>query len=419
MKAKHLGVRLPFHYGWLIVFAGALGIFSCLGLGRFALGMLLPAMGEQLHLSYGQMGLISTSNFIGYLVGILFCPRLTKKYGPRNLISASLCLVGLSMVSVGSADHLWLIVFFYTLTGIGSALANIPIMGLLSAWFIRRLLGKAAGCIVIGSGASIIFSGQAIPFFNQLSGYGYRLSWVILGLIVISIAMLCYVIIRNQPQEMGLSPAGEGFTTESGIKRIKVYRRIPLRLILQCGTIYFLFGFTYVVYATFIVTTMVNQYGLSQEAAGMFWSWVGFLSLFSGPVSGWFSDRSGRKTTLAVVFAIQTLAYLLAGLNLPITFLYLSIGCFGVVAWSVPSTMAALSGDYAGPDKAVAMFSSITFIFALGQVTGPLLAGLLAQQTNSFSIGYLLAASMTALAVCLSLLLPDYRTQIQKEPNDT
>ena len=64
------------HYGWYIVAAGTLCIFSCLGLGRFSLGMLLPSMGQALHLSYAQMGLVSTSNFIGYLTGVLLSSRL-------------------------------------------------------------------------------------------------------------------------------------------------------------------------------------------------------------------------------------------------------------------------------------------------------------------------------------------------------
>ncbi|MBM9537476.1 hypothetical protein [Desulfobulbus alkaliphilus] len=38
---------LPFHYGWLIVISGTLGSFACIGLAHFALGMLLPAMGEE------------------------------------------------------------------------------------------------------------------------------------------------------------------------------------------------------------------------------------------------------------------------------------------------------------------------------------------------------------------------------------
>ena len=53
------------HYGWWIVISAIFSIFVCLGVGRFALGMLLPAMGEALTLSYVQMGWISTANFVG------------------------------------------------------------------------------------------------------------------------------------------------------------------------------------------------------------------------------------------------------------------------------------------------------------------------------------------------------------------
>ncbi|MDD2501881.1 MAG: YbfB/YjiJ family MFS transporter, partial [Geobacter sp.] len=55
------------HYGWVIVAVGALVLFSCLGLARYAYTMLLPAMQSGLQLSYDRMGLIGTANFSGYL----------------------------------------------------------------------------------------------------------------------------------------------------------------------------------------------------------------------------------------------------------------------------------------------------------------------------------------------------------------
>jgi|GEM_PF-6412921 len=73
------------HYGWHIVWAGTLCIFASLGLGRFALGMLLPAMGGSLRLSYSQMGLVSTMNFVGYLIAVFFCGTLTARFGHRRL----------------------------------------------------------------------------------------------------------------------------------------------------------------------------------------------------------------------------------------------------------------------------------------------------------------------------------------------
>lgn len=414
--------RFLFHYGWLIVVAGSLGTFACIGLARFALGMLLPSMGQDLLLSYSQMGVISTANFLGYLAGILGCSHLVRRFGARRLTTAALLLSGFSMVGIGFANELVTIVALYILTGIGTAMANIPIMSVLSSWFASRLRGKAAGFVVSGNGAAIVFAGQAVPWLNGLTIYNWRLSWVVLGCVVILIGIFCLAVLRNRPQDMGLAPAGQE-EQEHGIvghpHQLHRERTVPLRLILHCGAMYFIFGFTFVSYATFIVTTMVQQYGFSQQAAGSFWSWVGLLSLFSGPLFGMLADRVSRRFSLMVVFSVQTLAYLLAGLHLSTPFLFLSIGCFGIVAWSIPSIMAALTGDYAGPDKTFAMFSAITFIFATGQVAGPFLAGLIAERTGSFSGSYLLAAALTGIAVLLALFLPkpsDPPLRIEKVP---
>ncbi len=394
------------HYGWYIVATGTFCIFACLGLGRFSLGMLLPSMGRALHLSYSQMGLISTSNFIGYLTGVLISSRLMRRFGARKLIAASLLLVGVSMISVGLAESLPLLIVFYTATGIGSALANIPIMALVSVWFSSSRRGKAAGFIVIGSGPAIVLSGWLIPLINGIYADGWRINWFILGLMVLLVAVLCSCIIRNSPQELGLDPVDSGhIRKQSRSKKISnVIPRSPL--ILHCAAIYFLFGFTYVIYVTFIVTALVREKGFAESIAGHFWSWVGLLSILSGPVFGTFSDRFGRKAALMVVFSIQAAAYLFIGLDLPEIFLYLSIFCFGIVAWSVPSIMAALVGDYAGLERVAAIFGFVTFIFGLGQIAGPYLAGLLAQATGRFSTSFLMACGMAIFAIVLSALLP-------------
>jgi MFS family permease len=407
MTSNPTQTRSAIHYGWYIVAAGMLCIFACLGLGRFSLGMLLPSMGKTLHLSYAQMGLISTSNFIGYLTGVLLSSRLIKIFGARKLIGISLLLVGLSMISVGLTSRLFLLIFFYMATGIGSALANVPIMTLVAVWFTSRKRGKAAGFIVIGSGFAIILSGWMIPFINHLFTDGWRISWFVLGALVILVAALCTLIIRNSPQEMGLEAIDSG-QSRQGIQDGAMFRDVTLRspVVLHCAAIYFLFGFTYVIYVTFIVTALVRERGFPESIAGHFWSWVGFLSLLSGPVFGSFSDRLGRKAALMMVFTIQALAYLLMALDLPVIFLYLSIGCFGTVAWSIPSIMAALVGDYAGHQRVAAVFGFVTFVFGLGQIIGPYLAGALAEATGRFSGSFLMACGMAVLAVLLSSLLP-------------
>jgi len=386
---------VPF-YGWHIVWAGTLCIFACLGLGRFALGMLLPSMGQGLGLTYTQMGWISTANFAGYLVAVLFCGPLCKRFGHRLVIALSLSAIGVTMLLIGRVAHSPLAVMaLYSVTGMGSGGANVSMMTLVSAWFDKERRGKATGWVVIGSGFAILLSGKLLPLINQSAAEGWRLSWQVLGLTVLGVGAICGVVLRTPPAR---PPQGDA--------SLPVAEPGSWRALLHLGGIYFLFGFTYVIFVTFMVTALVQDQGFSETAAGSFWAWVGGLSLLSGPIFGSLSDRVGRRAALSLVFTLHAAAYLLAAVKLPAALWWLPVICFGVSAWSVPSIMAALVADQAG-NRAAHVFGVVTFIFGWGQILGPVLAGWLAESSGDFRASFLLAASGAALALFLSLKLPN------------
>ena len=356
----------PFHYGWVIVFAGMLCILACLGFGRFALGMLLPSMAVTLHLSYSQMGFISTANFLGYLASVLVSAHLAGRIGARRLIFLALLTVAISMFLVSRATGFLPVLFLYMITG------------------------------------------RLIPFLNRSIGpEGWRTGWRILAGLVLLVAFVAFGLLRDGPEDKGLSPVGADETAPPAapgpeMAEGNIYRK---GIIYYLGAIYFLFGYTYVIFATFIVTTLVKERGFPERVAGNFWMWVGFLSLFSGPVFGTLSDRLSRKAGLIIVFALQAVSYLLIATRLPGIFLYLSIGLYGLVAWSIPSIMAAAMGDYVGARKAATAFGLVTFIFGLGQITGPAVAGVLAEKTGSFTSSYYMAAAFAAAAILLAVFL--------------
>jgi MFS family permease len=400
---------IPFHYGWVIVVVGTLCIFACLGLGRFALGMLLPSMATSLNLSYAEMGFISTGNFIGYLVAVLVCGFWVVRIGARKLIFLALLLIGCTMILSGMAQGFRSLLIIYTLTGIGSGAANVPVMALVTSWFTSRMRGRASGFVVIGSGFAIILSGKLIPFINGLYGAeGWRIGWYLLGSSVIIIAILAFILLRDRPEEKGLMPIGSDVLIPAhprnynGGTETSVYKK---GILYHLGAIYFLFGYTYVIYATFIVTTLVKERGFPEAIAGNFWAILGFLSLFSGPVFGSLSDKLGRKKGFIIVFSLQTTSYLLIASGLSGVFLYLSIGLYGIAAWSIPSIMAAAVGDYVGPEKMTTAFGLVTFIFGFGQIAGPAVAGMLAEIQGSFAQSFLMAAAFAGLAIILSCFL--------------
>lgn len=395
------------HYGWVIVATCMLCILACLGFGRFALGMLLPSMAATLGLSYSQMGFISTANFVGYLVSVLVSGHWAARIGFRRLIVCALLVVGLSMTLVSRAQTFLAVLVLYTITGMGSGAANVPAMGLISSWFTSRKRGRAAGFAVIGSGFAIMFSGKVIPFINRTVGpEGWRTSWLILSGIVLLISFIGLLLLRDKPSQKGLEPIGaEGggaSPSAAPLQEVNVYGK---GILYYLGAIYFLFGYTYVIYATFIVTTLVKERGFSEQIAGDFWFWIGLLSLLSGPVFGTLSDRIGRKAGLITVFSFQTVSYLCVASGLPGPFLWTSIFFYGVVAWSIPSIMAAAVGDYVGSRNAAAAFGLITFIFGLGQISGPAVAGMLAEKTGSFTGSFSMAAGFAGLAILLAAFL--------------
>ena len=68
--------------------------------------------------------------------------------------------------------------------------------------------------------------------------------------------------------------------------------------------------------------------------------------------------------------------------------------------------MSALVGDFAPPAQVAAIFGFVTFIFGLGQITGPWLAGSLAERSGSFGASFLLAALLAAAGALLAARLP-------------
>jgi MFS family permease len=398
--------RSPIHYGWVIVAVGFLIIFACIGLARYAYTMLLPSMQAGLGLSYDRMGYIGTGNFSGYLLSVVLAPRLIRRFKPRAVITGGLVLITLTLFAVSASHGFFVLLTLYFLVGMGTGFANIPTMALISYWFRSDQRGKAAGLIIGGNGAAIILAGILVPFLNRTFGVnGWRAGWLLLAIIALLVTLLAAWLVRNYPSDVGLEPLGRA-TPPSPDQLVPREHRGDGTLLVRLGLLYLAFGVTFMVYGTFIVTTMVREYGFSEAKAGMYWSWAGFFSLFSGVFFGAISDRIGRKHGLTLVFAVQTGAYLLAGLKPGNMWLMFSIALYGSAVFAIPAIMAAAVGDYLGLNRAASSFAAITIFFAAGQTVGPGAAGIIARSSGSFTSAYLASALITAVAGGCALFLP-------------
>jgi MFS family permease len=165
-------------------------------------------------------------------------------------------------------------------------------------------------------------------------------------------------------------------------------------LLWKLAGIYFGFGFSYIIYATFFIRYLTGEAGYSRTAAGTLWFQIGVVSIISGFVWGSVSDRWGRRTALLWVFGLQGASFLLFGLSRDLWSVYLSAVLFAATGWSVPALMAALCGDLFGARLAPVALGLITMVFGLGQALGPLLAGVIADAMRSFAPAFILASTI-------------------------
>ncbi|MDO9229140.1 MAG: YbfB/YjiJ family MFS transporter [Syntrophales bacterium] len=108
---------------------------------------------------------------------------------------------------------------------------------------------------------------------------------------------------------------------------------------------------------------------------------------------------------LAIVFCLHTFSFSLFAFSTTVVGFYVSALAFGVSAWSIPSIVAAFSGDIAGARLAPAALGMVTVIFGTGQALAPYVAGKLADASGSFSYPFMLAALVALAGAIGSLFL--------------
>jgi sugar phosphate permease len=410
-----IAVARRIHYGWVILAMGTLVVFGALGLARFGYSVVLPSMQTDLGLDNAQAGALATANLIGYLALSIIGGALAARFGPRRVIVTGLALAGIGMLLTGLANGLIDAATWRGLTGIGSGASNVPMMGLIGAWFAARRRGLASGIAVGGSSIALIIVGPLVPRILSIYGNnGWRLSWFIFGGATIALAACAWFLLRNRPADIGLMPLGAEGNSEpagpraGGLQWRLVYRS---RVVWHLGLVYVAFGFSYIIYMTFFTKYLIAEGGYSKEAAGSLFMTMGWFTLLSGLIWGLVSDRIGRKNAMIIVYVIQAAAYALFGLWLTPTGFTLSAILFGLTAWSMPAIMAATCGDVFGPRLAPAALGFTTLFFGIGQAVGPSVAGAMADAAGTFTSAFVLASVAALIGAGGALLLRAASTQ--------
>lgn len=397
------------HYAWIIAFTGALVTILAHGFGRMSYSVILPSMKDGLSLTYTQLGTIAMGNFVGYLCLAIIGGFLAARFGVRRVVFISLIIIGISLFLTGLTESFVFAFFMRLITGAGNGSSYVPIMALPAAWFVAKKRGLATGIVSGGIGVGLFLSGIILPpIISSFGKDGWRYAWFFMGIVVFILASVCYLFLRNNPQEKGLSIYGGEEEQKGGPKvtLFSAFKDIVVEPeIWKLGCVYFMYGFSYIIYLTFFVAYLTKEVGVAPVAAGRIFAVLGFFSIFCGVIWGWISDVLGRRYGSMLAYISLASSYVIFAFWKDTTGFYLSSIIFGITAWSIPTIMAAASGDAVGGRLAPAGLGFITLFFGIGQAMGPVLGGYIKDATGTFANAFMLSTAISIVGAVGSLIL--------------
>ncbi len=397
------------HYAWIIAFTGTLVTILAHGFGRMSYSVILPPMKDGLMLNYTQLGSIATGNFIGYLSLAIIGGFLAARFGIRRVVFVSLLVIGVSLFLTGFADSFSFAFVMRLIAGLGNGGSYVPIMALPAAWFIAQKRGLATGIVSAGIGTGLFLAGIILPpIISAFGKDGWRYAWYFLGIAVFVFAFVCYAFLRNNPSEKGLSLYGGSEERKDGPKvtLFSAFKDVVVESeIWKLGIVYFMYGFSYIIYLTFFIAFLTKEMGVTPIAAGRIFAVLGIFSIFCGVIYGWISDVLGRRAGSMIAYLTLALSYIIFAFWKDTTGFYVSAVIFGIAAFSIPTIMAAASGDAVGGRLAPAGLGFITLFFGIGQALGPLAGGYIKDATGTFTYAFLLSAGVSLIGAFGSLIL--------------
>lgn len=429
------------HFRWRIFYASFIA-YVVFHLCRKNIAVALPAMGEALHLSNTELGLLGSTLYVTYGIGkfingVIADKANVRTFLPTALIVSAVCNImfvlsaifvtpgHISFFGLPSATVLlWLLAFFWGANGWFQSCGFPPVAKSLSYWFSNSERGTKwslwSTSHQIGVFAAVTLSGFAIEKFGWMGAF------YIPALICIVTGIWLFERLRDKPQSIGLpdiekynnEPVPEKCEESKEDEDNRSYFQIFKEHIL-CNPVIWMLAIAYVfVYIIrfgtedWLVKYLVEVKGNTLTLASTKLSSLALVGAGGAICAGVISDRiyKGNRTPINIVFLICLIMSLLAFAANPaenhiMDYIYAAmIGVFTAGPQMLIGGLCAVESS----SKKVAS-ASIGFTGVFGYVGAALSSGGTGYVVDKFgwngAIGFWMVSTAICVVICTILLI--------------
>lgn len=372
------------------LFASFIALMMAMGIGRFALTPQLPHLISEGQIDLTAAGLIAAANYFGYFIGAVDAMLSRRPAQVRRRLLGGLWLCVLLTLASFWAHGFWSHLILRFGTGVASAWVLVMITALsqpLAAAVGRPRLGAL---VFAGPGLGIFLTGL-LALGSNLLGQTSATLWLVYA--VVALVMLLGIV-RALPQPSVTVPAVATVAPlgNQGIGRL--------------GVVYALYGVGYIIPATFL-SQMASVQFHGQWQADLFWPCFGLaaaIGVLLVSLRRQTADTTRHWLTATLwMQAAGVFACLLgnaAGLAL------------GVILCGTPflacMQLVMQRSRELAPQASQRNAGLLTACFAVGQLSGPLLASLSSHFSGDLQPALVIAG--VGLVIAGGLLFASFRT---------
>jgi MFS family permease len=403
-------------------FVAAVAFLALVGAAGFrsAPSVLMVPLELEFGWSRGVLSLAVGVNLVLFGLTAPFAAALMERFGMRTVVAGALIVVALGSgltVFVTSPWHIVLAWGFLVGLGTGS-MALVFAATVVDRWFVRNR-GLVTGILTAGSATGQLAFLPAMAYLAEHSGW--RTASLLVSAGALAVVPLVLLWLRNRPEDVGARPYGaapEALVSGTDPARAlpnhsNAARRALAALREAAGTRTFWLlsaGFAICGASTngLVGTHFIpsaHDHGMPETVAAGLLALVGIFDIAGTVASGWLTDRVNPRILLAAYYGFRGLSLLvlpslLAATVQPSMIVFVIFYGLDWVA-TVPPTIA-LSREAFGKAGPI-VFGWVFASHQLGAAFAATAAGFIRDVTGEYTIAWISAAALCAVAATLSL----------------
>ena len=393
-----------FFYGYWILLGTFLLHFLDSGLYFYGFSVFYTPIRTEFGWSAAAVaGAISFSRLEGGIEGPAV-GYLIERYGARKVLGLGVLLTGLGFILMIYVHSVWTLYFVYG--GVLSIGYNMgfthSLQTLINNWFIKKK-ARAMSLYAISAG---IGGAIMVPLLSQsIVANGWKMTAIYSGVAIWIVGLPAALLFRNYPEDMGLLPDGDTpsdyLNSEITASTLEDEPQVTTREALQSVT------FRRLLLAESLRTFLLGSIVLHEiphlenigidpvTAAGI----LGLMISISIPgrlIFGFLGDYIAKRKLLAATMIIQGIGVLIFAYASSIIHVYAFVAIYGLTYGGCIPLLMAFRGDIFGRKKFAQMSGIMSPFRMIGNVVGPVFAGLLFDLTGNYQIAFVV---FTCIAV--------------------